>query len=792
MKNASAFPALIALFILSALFFISAVYANDIPDKSKFFEKVLQTPHPYYGPTDDPPPGPVIAIAEWEPATGVLVAWPLQIPVSLVAEMVEDVEVWTTVVNVHQMEDAVDAYLNAGIDTSICHFLFIEQGIGPYTRDHGPWYIINGDDEQGMISNDYEAGGNCMPPALGDTLGIPVYETGLRSEGGNYQTDGMGRAIVTEWVLVENPFMTAVEIDQLMLDYLGITSHIVRQVNPNYYHVDTFAKLIDPGRIMVIDPIGGDPSIELNVEYFESMLSPYGRPYEVFRVQGSGYSNTLFLNDKVLVPLFGDPTDSMALVSWAEAMPGYEVQGFFWNSFNYGDALHCRTHEMADRYMLRIVHVPIHDRENDGNNYHLTANIRPYSNEPLTGSPFIIWRTDGGTYNYTPMTLVSGYDYEGYISQQPDGSEIEYYLEAEDGSGRTENHPYIGAGNPHHFQVGPDMEPPVVVMELPDEIFTIEWPLEVTVYALDNRWVSSVTLEYLINGVPQEDIELPLEEPFAVYYTGIAEGNIQAGDVIELRTKVIDTSVNLNTTFSPDTGYHAITIIAPPILMVELTPATSPVYVLPIHGSFDFNIAVRNNTLNTETTDIWTMVTLPNGVEYGPIIEVHDFTIEALTIFDRDRTQLVPRIAPPGIYTYDAYIGDYPNTILYEDHFEFEKMDMEVDGDDENMGWNNWGEEFGETAGSNESIPTKFALHPAFPNPFNPTTTISYQLSAASGVTLTIYDITGREAATLVDGMKSAGYHSVKFDASGLSSGVYFVRLEAEEFRQVKKMLLVK
>ncbi len=88
--------------------------------------------------------------------------------------------------------------------------------------------------------------------------------------------------------------------------------------------------------------------------------------------------------------------------------------------------------------------------------------------------------------------------------------------------------------------------------------------------------------------------------------------------------------------------------------------------------------------------------------------------------------------------------------------------------------------------------PNEFIFNNPHPNPFNASTVLSYKLKAAKNVNLTIYDITGREVATLVDGMKPAGSHQVVFDAEGLTSGVYFARLEAGEFRQTQKMILLK
>ncbi|KAA3614187.1 MAG: T9SS C-terminal target domain-containing protein [Calditrichaeota bacterium] len=86
-----------------------------------------------------------------------------------------------------------------------------------------------------------------------------------------------------------------------------------------------------------------------------------------------------------------------------------------------------------------------------------------------------------------------------------------------------------------------------------------------------------------------------------------------------------------------------------------------------------------------------------------------------------------------------------------------------------------------------------FNLFQNYPNPFNPTTTISYQLKTKSNVQLTIYDISGREVKTLVNKRQTAGQHSVDFDASGLSSGIYFYRLSTSSgFVQNRKMVVLK
>jgi parallel beta-helix repeat protein len=89
-------------------------------------------------------------------------------------------------------------------------------------------------------------------------------------------------------------------------------------------------------------------------------------------------------------------------------------------------------------------------------------------------------------------------------------------------------------------------------------------------------------------------------------------------------------------------------------------------------------------------------------------------------------------------------------------------------------------------------LPTTVVLAQNYPNPFNPSTTIKYDLPRDTRVSLKIYDVLGREVATLVNGEERAGYKSIEWNASGFTSGVYFYRLEAGSFVSVKKLLLLK
>jgi hypothetical protein len=92
---------------------------------------------------------------------------------------------------------------------------------------------------------------------------------------------------------------------------------------------------------------------------------------------------------------------------------------------------------------------------------------------------------------------------------------------------------------------------------------------------------------------------------------------------------------------------------------------------------------------------------------------------------------------------------------------------------------------------SNE-IPTNFALYQNYPNPFNPSTTIEFDIPERTNVKLVVYDILGREVEILIDKELEPGKYKINFTATNLPTGVYFYRLQAGNFIEQKKMILIK
>jgi hypothetical protein len=89
-------------------------------------------------------------------------------------------------------------------------------------------------------------------------------------------------------------------------------------------------------------------------------------------------------------------------------------------------------------------------------------------------------------------------------------------------------------------------------------------------------------------------------------------------------------------------------------------------------------------------------------------------------------------------------------------------------------------------------VPRAFALHGNFPNPFNPTTTIRFDVAQTSPVRLRVFNAMGQQVALLVDGIYAPGTHEASFDASALPSGVYVYRIEVGTFQAIRTMVLLK
>ncbi|RJP74803.1 MAG: T9SS C-terminal target domain-containing protein, partial [Candidatus Zixiibacteriota bacterium] len=221
---------------------------------------------------------------------------------------------------------------------------------------------------------------------------------------------------------------------------------------------------------------------------------------------------------------------------------------------------------------------------------------------------------------------------------------------------------------------------------------------------------------------------------------------------------------------------------------ITLTPIGAPIVVPAVGGSFNYNANLHNTGTSTDDINVWVMIQLPTGTWYGPALGPLTLSMPAGANITRERIQNIPGTAPAGNYWYQGRVGTYPD-ISDSSGFAFSKSATDFSGS--YVGdWANYGESFElyETV----QAPAEFALVSAYPNPFNPTATISFTLPEASQVTLKVYDLSGRLVGTLVDGWRNVGSHQAVFDGTGLASGIYVYSLTSGAQTLTGKMVMMK
>ncbi|MBD3232653.1 MAG: T9SS type A sorting domain-containing protein [candidate division Zixibacteria bacterium] len=234
--------------------------------------------------------------------------------------------------------------------------------------------------------------------------------------------------------------------------------------------------------------------------------------------------------------------------------------------------------------------------------------------------------------------------------------------------------------------------------------------------------------------------------------------------------------------YGGDYGNYTIDIYSCLLGDVDMTPDDDPV-IVPPGGSFGLTGYIGNPTPDPIITDVWGGV-LYQGNFYRQFA-FNNISLDPGESMTAHTTQNVPNWAPQGTYGYIAYCGDRPDSKCDSAEFPFTVSGARLaDGATK---WSIEGGFFGE-----ELIPTEFALDNAYPNPFNATTTISYRLPVASRVNLDIYNVLGQRVTTLVNGNVEAGYHSINWDASQYSSGIYFYKLSVGDKVFTNRMTLLK
>lgn len=419
------------------------------------------------------PLGPVTALAEFQPMAGVMIAYPLGIPVSFVAQLSQVTQVKVLVNSTSQQNSATSNFSQHGVNMSNVEFWVIPHD-SYWTRDYGPWFIIDGNDDVAVIDFTYNRPQRELDDAsmqyVVQHLNMSMYAMPMIHTGGNYMVDGYGTAASTQLVIDENPSETIVSLRQMAQEYLGIDQYyfIEDPMHDYIYHIDCWGKYLGVDKVLVAQVPASDyryNDYEAAAAVFANATTPWGNHYQVFRVyepssgwQATPYTNSLILNDHVYVPQTGSQWDDEAIAVYEEAMPGYtivpvmQVSNTPWENT---DALHCRTHELADKGMLYIKHYPMLGEQDlpDGSAI-LTADIKALSEQAfVSDSLLVFYRINNSVWQNTSLTSVGGSAFEATLTGLQNLDTVDYYIFAKDQSGRREHHPYIGAADPHRFVV---------------------------------------------------------------------------------------------------------------------------------------------------------------------------------------------------------------------------------------------------------------------------------------------------------------------------------------------------
>jgi agmatine/peptidylarginine deiminase len=412
---------------------------------------------------NDPPPlAPLRNVGEYEPMTRALIRYPLGIPYAVIREMAENVQI-SCVVSSGNYNTARSNFQSNGVNPDAVDWILCASD-SYWTRDYGPWFDFDGNGEIAIIDHKYNRpsrpNDDLVPIRCAEHWGIPSHTHDLMTTGGNYMTDGYGISFSTDLVWNENTNRTHQQIFDLMQDYYGlVTYNVVPDISTaGIHHIDCWAKLLDEETIIVKQVSSGHPDypeLEQNAILLSSLTASTGRNYRIVRVQCpsiggtdvAGYTNSVILNKKVIVPIFGNTAaDNAALQVYRDAMPGYEVLGFT-GSWLTDDAVHCRVMGIPDFFMLRVEHTPVNEWH-DAAPIPITARIDPMSGADVKADSILVyWRAYAignppGPFHALVMGLTQTTDvYEANIPGQGSGITVDYYVHAVDQTNRREGMP---------------------------------------------------------------------------------------------------------------------------------------------------------------------------------------------------------------------------------------------------------------------------------------------------------------------------------------------------------------
>jgi len=424
-------------------------------------------------------------VAEWEPAKGSIIRYPLGLPYSLLIDLSNNGLLYVVV------SSSLQATCNSALSTNGINMAnvryIITNNDSYWIRDYGPWTIMEGNNNMQMVDFIYNRprpNDDAVPSAIANYLGVNLYQMNITHTGGNIMTDGQGKAMSTNLVLTENSSLSQSAITDMFNTYMGITDYQLYPDPNNTYinHIDCWAKLLDVDKVLIRSvPTNHSQynAIEAVVTQWQSKLSSYGTPYKIYRVNTSNdepYTNSFIFNKHIYVPLMGTANDAAALLAYQNAMPGYTVTGYAYSNFESTDAIHCRVNTIFDNQMISVQHIP---PVLSAVSQTLTFDVNiAHTNALNQNGTFISWKTGkNGIWQNSYLSLQSKGNWLTNLTAPVIGDTLFYWISATDVTNRNVTLPLCADQDPFML-VGvyvPAINQPQVQLQIQDNNVRISW-----------------------------------------------------------------------------------------------------------------------------------------------------------------------------------------------------------------------------------------------------------------------------------------------------------------------------
>ena len=491
--------------ILFFLLFSSLAYAQYLPkdfapnEREKGFLKSIGiTENPYQKNTSSstifttPPLEEVRTMAEWEEIQALTITWSTSYNIeeeTILSQIVANAVQECQVIIICEEKSEVESYLlNQGISTENVNFIKTDFN-NIWIRDYGQNTVYKNDVGEAIlvdwIYNRNRPYDDLVPEKVAEYFNMIMHNTtqspwDLMATGGNFMSDGMGTAFSSELIVDENsggyawegfdgnvyyPNHTIEEINNTLKVFMGIDNYIIMENLPydGIHHIDMHMKLLNEETLLIAEypeGVADGPQIEANIQYIlENYNSAFGTPYDVIRIpsppSSSGnypdnngyyrtYTNSVFVNNTILVPFYRTEYDTIAQRIYEEALPGYNIIGIDvdnqgQNLISYSGAIHCITHSVGVNEPLLIQHQQ-HEDTYSIEQYNLSASIQHQSG---IASATLFWTTNlEQGYQSLSMTNTDGNNWSALIEENLSApNSVYYYIEATANSGKTLSRP---------------------------------------------------------------------------------------------------------------------------------------------------------------------------------------------------------------------------------------------------------------------------------------------------------------------------------------------------------------